>query len=977
MTFGLASPDALALALGRVSVQSALGEPLRAEIELPEITPEEVSSLKASIASPAQFRAAGVEFSPALSNVQITLQRRPNGSFFLQLTNDRPVNDPFVDVILEATWATGRVQRDFTLLLDPPTLRQQAPLQAQTAPSTQPVPARPAATPGAIPAPTPRSTAPGPRSPARAAAAPAPSGEGKRVTVRPGDTAGKLASAAKPASVSLDQMLVAMLRTNPDAFVAGNVNRLRAGAVLDMPSGEQAAAVPQEEAHQTLVAQSRDFNEFRRRLAEGVPTAAAPAAGRAASGRVQAEVEDKKAPAGPGDRLTLSKGAVQGRSANADRIARERQSRDQATRVAELNKNLSELNKLAGSTPGSAGGTGARPAAGIAAPPGVTAPQRGASAPAASTGPVVGTARPASAPAAATTPATAARPASAPVATTRPAAAPTAATPAPAPAAATAARPASAPATTAPAATAARPAPSAPAPAAATATPTPAPAPAPVPAATTATTAAAPTTPAPAAATASSPAATASAPAATAASAAAAGTAPAASGAAAAAKPPVRKPAPPPPPEPSLVDDLLENPLVPALVVGLLAVLAGFGFYKFRQKRKTAAVDSSFLESRLQPDSFFGASGGQRIDTAEANNPTGSSMVYSPSQLDAAGDVDPVAEADVYLAYGRDLQAEEILKEALRINPQRVAIHAKLLEIYAKRRDIKAFETVAAEAYNLTGGNGPEWEHICDLGRELDATNPLYRPGGQPGAGMAAAAAGAVAAQAFTSTHPSGAQAAPAPDVDLDLDFSLGDEPDTLQPTSAAPLMPPPGRPEPVAAPVVARAEPEPLNMNFSAPAPAAVLAPEPVRMEAPPVIEDNSLDFTPPPPIMPPPVAQAPATVPDSGMLEFDLGGLNLDLPAAQAPAPAAVTPVPPPPADIDMPPLAFDLDQPSTQGPDLSAPAGGDADSPLATKLALAEEFNAIGDADGARSLAEEVLAEASGDLKSRAQRLLAEIG
>ena len=129
----------------------------------------------------------------------------------------------------------------------------------------------------------------------------------------------------------------------------------------------------------------------------------------------------------------------------------------------------------------------------------------------------------------------------------------------------------------------------------------------------------------------------------------------------------------------------------------------------------------------MQPDSFFGASGGQRVDTAEAGA-TGSSMVYSPSQLDAAGDVDPVAEADVYLAYGRDLQAEEILKEALRINPQRVAIHAKLLEIYAKRRDAKAFEVVAAEAYSLTRGAGPEWDHICELGQELDRANPAVPP---------------------------------------------------------------------------------------------------------------------------------------------------------------------------------------------------------------------------------------------------------
>ena len=935
VTFGLASPDALALALGRVSVQSALGEPLRADIELPEISPDEVSSLKATIASPEQFRAAGVDYSSALSNVQITLQRRPNGSYFLHLTSDRPVNDPFVDVILEATWSSGRVQRDFTLLLDPPSQRQQAPLSAQVsppsapgatqgtaqrpsaAPRTQaaPVPAPPVASRAPVPAPSVASRAPAPR-----AAASAPSGEaGKRVTVQAGDTAGKLAAAAKPASISLDQMLVAMLRSNPDAFVGGNVNRLRSGAVLEMPGAAEASAITPTEARQTLVAQSRDFNEFRRRLAEGVPTAAAPAAGREASGRVQAQVEDKKAAATTGDRLTLSKGAVQGRSGSADQIARERAAKDESTRVAELNKNLSDLNKLAGSTPG-AGGTGTRPAAGVTAPPGVSPSQRAASAPAA-TAPVTAPAaqRGASTPSVATAPAATAAPraASAPTASTAPAA--TAARPASAPAATT---PVTAPATTA---------------------------------ATTGSTA--PTAGAPA----SSAATAASGP-----SAAASGTAasarPGASGAAAA-KPPVRKVAPPPPPEPSLVDDLLDNPLVPALAVGLLAVLAGFGFYKFRQKRKTAAVDSSFLESRLQPDSFFGASGGQRIDTAEANNPTGSSMVYSPSQLDAAGDVDPVAEADVYLAYGRDLQAEEILKEALRINPQRVAIHAKLLEIYAKRRDVKAFETVAAEAYNLTQGNGPEWEHICDLGRELDPANPLYRPGGQPVAGVAAAAAaGAVAGAAvhpFTSAPPATGQP-PASDVDLDLDFSLGDdEGDTLQP--------------PAPAPAGSRTEPQSLRTEFS-PLPGAPLIPEPARAGTPAAAEDNSLDFTPPPTPVAPVEAAAPAAGPDSGMLEFDLAGLSLDLPGTKPPAPTATIQ---PPPDLDMPPLAFDLDQPATQSGEADAAAAGDPDSPLATKLALAEEFNAIGDADGARSLAEEVLAEASGDLRSRAQRLLAEIG
>ncbi len=105
-------------------------------------------------------------------------------------------------------------------------------------------------------------------------------------------------------------------------------------------------------------------------------------------------------------------------------------------------------------------------------------------------------------------------------------------------------------------------------------------------------------------------------------------------------------------------------------------------------------------------------------------------MDYSPSQLDAIGDIDPVAEADVYLAYGRDLQAEEILKEALRADPERLAIRSKLLEVYAKRRDTKGFELLATQLYGLTGGQGEEWAQAQALGAQIDADHPLYRPGG-------------------------------------------------------------------------------------------------------------------------------------------------------------------------------------------------------------------------------------------------------
>src|SRR6059058_201036 len=107
-------------------------------------------------------------------------------------------------------------------------------------------------------------------------------------------------------------------------------------------------------------------------------------------------------------------------------------------------------------------------------------------------------------------------------------------------------------------------------------------------------------------------------------------------------------------------------------------------------------------------------------------------MTYSLSQLDAIGDVDPVAEADVYLAYGRDLQAEEILKEAMRSNPERLAIRTKLLEVYAKRRDTKGFELLATQLFALTRGEGEDWAKAQELGAQIDPDNPLFQPGGTP-----------------------------------------------------------------------------------------------------------------------------------------------------------------------------------------------------------------------------------------------------
>lgn len=816
--------DAQALALGRIVVQSALGEPLRAEIDIPAINADEASSLRVGLASGDAFRAAGMDFNPALTNLQISLQRRADGRAFLRLTSSRPVTEPFVDMIVEVHWASGRIVRDYTLLFDPPKLHAATPVAPLPAGVTA-QPAPPADRPGTTAPQTPPQVLPGAagarvQQPARPEPAPRGTDTGGQIRVKTGDTAGRIAALNRPANVSLDQMLVAMLRANPKAFIGGNVNRVKAGAVLDLPGAADAGAVTAGEARQIIAAQSRDFNEFRRRLAGTAPEASLGSADRQATGRVQAEVEDKKSVAPTQDKLTLSKGAAPAQTAAEEQIAQERQAREASTRVAELSRNIEELANLGTNTAAVAPST---TGTGTASDTAATAPAL--TVPAA---PPVATAT--------TNPTTAEATETASVATDT---------------------------------------------AVATPTPRPVTAPRPLPA--------------------------------------------------------------PLPEEPSFMDQLSENPLVLPAAGGLLALLAGLGFFRLRQRKKKGhGVDSSFLESRLQADSFFGSSGGQRIDTAEASV-SGSSMVYSPSQLDAAGDVDPVAEADVYLAYGRDLQAEEILKEAMRSTPARVAIHNKLLEIYAKRRDAKTFEVVAIEAYGLTQGQGSEWGHACELGRELDPSNPLYQPDGNPGpkaGAVAAAVGGAMNTRPVggSTFEPHAGASAAAATLEPVLDLS----PDEA--SSPAPLQ--------ASAPT---AMPGPLMSGMDGLGSTEALTSRTDENAGPPSMPmDFDLDFlSEPAPLDPAAPASTPATMnrsaPDmasatSELLSFDLSDINLTLEDKAGETPAA-------------------NDQVTEEGP-------------LDTKLSLAAEFRAIGDLEGARSLAEEVLAEATGTLKTKASTFLADL-
>jgi len=829
LSTGLYITDANALTLGRVTVQSALGEPLRAQVALPNITAAEADSLHVSIASPDVFRAQGLEFSPAVNGIHLELKRGAGGAMVLQMNSNNAVNDPFIDIVIDAAWNAGHLVRSYTLLFDPPALRS-TPAPAPVAPQTSssPAVAAPVRTPSV-------SAAPAVRAPAVATHGTAQPSS-KEVSVQAGDTAGAIASAHRPSGISLDQMLVAMVRANPHAFIEGNVNRLRAGSVLQLPGKEEAQATPAAEARQIIATQSQDFNAYRRRLAGAAPEAAVQAASRSASGKVQTEVAEDKSTAKSADKLTLSKGSAARQTADA-KTAQAKQAEDDAARLKELSKNIEDLKNVSqGTEPASA-----------------PAPQAAEQTP-----PASGAAGSSPAPSAAATPAP---------------------------------EPAAAPATT-PAVPVAPPAESV--------KPKEPPKPA---------------TPAVA--------------------------------------------APAPVPEPSLLDSLTEQPMLAGGALALVLLMLGWGGYRWKRSRRNAqGPETTFADDADHPDSFFAESGGQEVDTTSSDLTTGStSTLYSPSQLDQIGDVDPVAEADVYLAYGKDPEAEAILKEAALQHPEQISIAAKLAEIYAKRQDRVAFESMARKVQDLTRGQGAEWERVRQAGAELDGDNPLYKP-----------AAPAAAHPAEPTAGPAFAAPAPAapdsllPEINLDLDLDDG-----------AATLPPAHNPSAtsvaggtfVAAAVGAAQhaldEPSATNELHELILPSA-LPEEPVpalhtgeplgqTLDFP--IDDLALADSGPMPLTGKDVspAQSAGLASRPAPLEFDLGDLSLDLnqPAGAAPAASTAAPVR---ADEPQPSIPSD---------------------PLATKLALAEEFKTIGDNEGARSLIEEVMAQASGDLKAEAQRLL----
>ncbi len=825
----LLSPAVSAAELGKITVLSAVGQPLRAEIELTAVKPDEASSLLAKLAPPDAYRQAVVDLNPALNALTFAIETR-NGKPFVRVSSAQPLTEPLVDLLLELSGKHGRQVREYAFVLDTPETRQTRGAQV-----TAPV-------------------QPGKGKPTAADTAPAAKKAAGEYKVRAGDTLSRIASELKPSGVSLDMMLVALYRANPDAFRGENMNRMQAGRILAVPGADAVRATDAAEAKGVVTAHAIDFEAYRNKLAGQVsqskPAKAAQAtqstAGKIGATKVQ---EKPTAVSESQDKLTLSKAEPAAKSAGKsavaseeDKIAKAKQVDEAAARVKELEKNVSDLEKLMA--------VKSKAMADKSAPAPAKPAEAAASASASAAASAV-----ASAPAEALPPVPKAKPV-----------------------------------------------------------------------------------------------------------------------------PLVRKPSPL---EPTITDKI--NDHLGAIGIGLAALLAAVAALVIARRRKDAPPAPESVAPVLEPEAPVTPPSGLAPEEqqSEASNhlfgtgaaaAAGVAAAAGASMLDA-NETDPVAEADVYIAYGRDGQAEDILKEALRIHPERHAARLKLLEIYSARSDVRAFEDQASELYSLTRGQGEEWPQAAALGLALDPTNPLY---------------GDTEDDAVVSLSKGAGD---------DLHGQSMDLPDDL-PAPSADLAPA----EPVSS-VSARDARAPLDFDLDSLDFEPVSTSDPIVMPGPDskpqstpqeAQYDASMDFglDLEPPAGPVNGLGAGLTPLPDPLKDVDLAHFDLDEPVAPAAAPVAAaessidslfddaqTPATlpeaiPPAQEFDLSGIDLDLNDGKTASVGVDDPLSA-IHMEMDTKLDLAIAYQEIGDKEGARELIDEVIKGGSEEQVAKANTMRALLG
>ncbi|MEW8391737.1 MAG: FimV/HubP family polar landmark protein [Candidatus Thiodiazotropha sp.] len=640
----------LALGLGEIHSQSALNQAFKADIDLLSVSQEELQDVRVSLASREAFEKAGMERPYLLTGLKFTPMLTPAGKPVISISSKDAIREPFLNFLIEVNWPKGRLVREYTVLLDPPVTLQRAP-QPVTAPATTIAPtttqvgrSRPAAVTSSMSG---------------------ESGDREYGPVQPNDNLWTIAKGMQRTDESVEQVMMALQRHNPSAFINNNVNNLKVGKILRLPEDAGVTSLSKQEAREEFLAQTRSWKADR-----GVP--AAPATTKTQE-MAEAKEEDRLRliSAKPGEGEAAEREGMAESESEVSRLQEEimlvRESNEGAlqenealrNRVQELEKQIQDIQRLL--TLKSDELAEIQTAQEIAAekmeemeavepPPAPAEPE----------------AEPEIAP-----PEVEAEP---------PAVAEEPVVPVP-------------PGTVIeevdieakieaaqqpePAVTEAPPAVET-APKIAKVEPTPA-------------------------------------------------------------RPPV---APIPPKTVSYFDGVKENSTLLSIVGGVAVLLIGL-LWMIMRRRKEA--EAEFAESILvSPDS--GVVTAAKDDSSSLTAPTDETSFmsdFSPSDIDAlqdeTGEVDPLSEADVYIAYGRYQQAEELIKQAMEKNPEREELKHKLAEIYFSAKKSQEFNALAQELHDggLEEREPDTWSKIAAMGKELDPSLALF-------AGAAGVATGGV-----------------------------------------------------------------------------------------------------------------------------------------------------------------------------------------------------------------------------------------
>jgi pilus assembly protein FimV len=362
LLLALASSSAMALGLGDIRVLSKPGQPLLAEIPVISADPSELENLRVALASPATFARVGLEPPSGLvSELQFELTRNAQGRAVVRVSSQAPVATPALNFLIEADWGQGRLVREYSALVDAPNSAAAVAEPEIVAPAgamSNAIIREPAPETAAVAAPPRRAepaAAPRPSAPRAAPAAPAaPVAADGSVTVQRGQTLSQIAgSLAREQGVNRDQAMIALLRANPEAFIRGNVNLLKQGAVLRTPGADGVAQIDAQQAAAIVREHTAQWRQSRTAIPQpadsGVAAAPAPATAPPAS-RQGARLEIAPAVAAAGTTAGTTTGTAAG--TEGDMLANEqlRQAKeDVATRdaeIQELRERVAELEKL-------------------------------------------------------------------------------------------------------------------------------------------------------------------------------------------------------------------------------------------------------------------------------------------------------------------------------------------------------------------------------------------------------------------------------------------------------------------------------------------------------------------------------------------------------------------------------------------------------------------------------------------------------